>query len=236
MAVIVRYDVFPATVVRHGTRVTVIARAAGQEFRALLRNTGRLADLIHPGAEILCLPKEGGKTAAQVLGTVVDDERATLLDTLVQARAFETAAKRGLIPWLPGIVRREVRVRESRLDYAIELAGDQGFLELKSAVHLRGECATYPDAPSARGRRHIALLTELSRKGYPCLIAFIAAHPAADRFCPDVETDPEIGKALLAARAAGVRIHALKLHLTRAGAVVLDSLAILVVLQTISNR
>ena len=192
MAVIVRYDVFPATVVRHDTRVTVIACAAGQEFRALLRNTGRLADLIHPGAEILCLPKEGGKTAAQVLGTVVDDERATLLDTLVQARAFETAAKRGLIPWLPGIVRREVRVRESRLDYAIE--------------------------------------------GYPCLIAFIAAHPAADRFCPDVETDPEIGKALLAARAAGVGIHALKLHLTRAGAVVLDSPAIPVVLQTISNR
>ncbi len=230
MTVLTRFDVFPATVIERDTRVTVIARAAGREFRALLRNTGRLVELIHPGAEILCIPKQGGKTAAQVLGTVVDDERATLLDTLVQARAFEAAVTRGLIPWLPQIARREVRIRDSRLDYAIELAGAKGFLELKSAVHLNGDCATYPDAPSVRGRRHIALLTELGREGYPCLIAFIAAHPAASRFCPDVETDPEIGAALLNARAAGVNIHALKMHLTRTGAVILDSPSIPVAL------
>ncbi len=231
MTLISRYDVFPATVVRRDTRVTVIARAAGREFRALLRNTGRLVGLIHPGTEILCLPKEGGKTAAQVLGAVVDGERAALLDTLVQARAFEAAAQRGLIPWLPAIVRHEVRVRDSRLDYEIELAGNRGFLELKSAVHLRGECATYPDAPSARGRRHIALLTELSQEGYPCLIAFITAHPAASRFCPDVETDPEIGTALLKARAAGVGIHALKMHLMTDGRLVFDSPQLPVVLE-----
>ncbi len=223
MTFISRYNVFPATVVRRDIRVTVIARAAGREFRALLRNTGRLADLIPPEAEILCIPKEVGKTAAQVLGAVVDSERAALLDTLVQARAFEAAAQRRLIPWLPAIVRREVRVRDSRLDYEFELGGKKGFLELKSAVHLRGECATYPDVPSARGRRHIILLIELSQAGHPCLIVFIAAHPAASRFCPNVETDPEIGTALLKARAAGVKIHALKLYLTRTGAVVLSS-------------
>ncbi len=226
MTIIAQYDVFPATVLRRDTRVTVIARTVGREFRALLRNTGRLVDLIHPGAEILCRAKQGGKTAAQVLGAVVNDGRAALLDTLVQARAFAAAANRGLIPWLPQIVRREVRVHDSRLDYEIELAGAKGFLELKSAVHRRGECATYPDAPSARGRRHIALLTQLGQEGIPCFIVFIAAHPGAARFCPDVETDPEIGPALLAARAAGVRIHAIKMHLTRAGAVILDSPAI----------
>ncbi len=230
MTNIAQFDVFPATVIRRDTRVTVIARTAELEFRALLRNTGRLTSLIYPGAEILCLPKQSRKTAAQVLGAVVDDRRAVLLDTLVQARTFETAAKRGLIPWLPAIVRREIRVRNSRLDYEIELAGKQGFLELKSAVGLHGTCATYPDAPSVRGRRHIALLTELSREGHPCFIVFIAAHPAAARFCPDVATDPEIGKTLLEAHAAGVMIHALKMHLTRAGIVVLDSPMIPVVL------
>ncbi|MFQ6117968.1 MAG: DNA/RNA nuclease SfsA [Candidatus Bipolaricaulia bacterium] len=227
-----RFEVFPASVVRRDSRVTVIARQGDREFRALLRNTGRLEDLIWPGAPVLCLAKRGERTEAQVLGTVVDGRRATLLDTLVQARVIEQAVERGLLPWLPrgALVRREVPIGSRRLVYEIELAGRRGFLELKSAVHLRGDFATYPDAPSTRGREHIRLLIELSEQGHPCLLAFIAAHPEARRFRPDVEVDPELDRALKKAVEVGVRVHALKLHLELDGRIVLDEPSIPVVL------
>ena len=227
-----RFDVFLARVLARDSRVTVIARRGDREFRALLRNTGRLEDLIYPSAPVLCLAKRGERTEAQILGTVVDGRRATLLDTLVQARAFEQAVERGLLPWLPRgtLIRREIPLGKRRLDYEIELDNRRGFLELKSAVHLRGDFATYPDAPSPRGREHVRLLIELRGQGHPCLLAFIAAHPEARRFRPDRETDPELDGALRRAAAAGVGIYALKMHLELDGRVVLDEPSIPVVL------
>jgi len=230
--VLSRFDTFLAQVVARDSRVTVIARDDGREFRALLRNTGRLEDLIYPGAEVLCLPKQGERTEAQVLGTVVDERGATLLDTLVQARMFERAAEQGLIPWLlqGALIRREVPIGNRRLDYEIVFQGRRGFLELKSAVHLREDFATYPDVPSPRGREHVKLLIELRGQGYPCILAFIAAHPRARRFRPDVETDPELEDELERAVEAGVRIYALKMHLELDGSIVLDEPSIPVVL------
>ncbi len=212
--------------------MTVIARRGEREFRALLRNTGRLEGLIYPGAQVLCVARAGEKTQAQILGTVVEGTTATLLDTLVQAKAFERAVERGLIPWLPpgGLLKREVPVENRRLDYAIRVDKSRGFLELKSAVHLREDFACYPDVPSPRGRQHVGLLTELSRQGHPCILAFIAAHPQAQRFRPCLEVDPKLGEGLKQAVEAGVRIYALKMHLELEGNVVLDEPAIPVAL------
>lgn len=229
--ILARFESFPARVVVRDSRVTVIARQGGRKFRALLRNTGRLERLIYPGAQVLCVARAGEKTQAQILGTVVEGTTATLLDTLVQAKAFEQAVELGLIPWLPpgGLLRREVPVENRRLDYAIRVDQSRGFLELKSAVHLREDFACYPDVPSPRGREHIELLTELARQGHPCILAFITAHPGARRFRPLTEVDPQLAEALHRAAEAGVRIYSLKMHLELDGRVILDEPSIPVV-------
>ncbi|MFB6290746.1 MAG: hypothetical protein ABEJ25_03340, partial [Candidatus Bipolaricaulia bacterium] len=55
-----KFELFTASVVERDSRVTVIGSSQGREFRAHLRNTGRLKDLIYPGATVACEWKESG--------------------------------------------------------------------------------------------------------------------------------------------------------------------------------
>ena len=64
----------------------------------------------------------------------------------------------------------------------------------------------FPDAPTARGKRHLAGLLEARRDGYRACILFVVQRSGADRFSPNDETDPEFGKALRNAALNGVSI------------------------------
>ncbi|MFQ6135106.1 MAG: DNA/RNA nuclease SfsA, partial [Nitrososphaerales archaeon] len=101
------------------------------------------------------------------------------------------------------------------------VTGEQGFLETKSAVHFTGYYTMYPDCPSERGRRHIHALRELRSRGYRSILTFIAAHPSAEAFTPDVESDLELASELFHASEEGVEVHAVKLSLLDEGSVVL---------------
>ena len=152
-------------IVRRENRFVVTVRRGGTTKRALLRNTGRLQELLRPGNTALCRDRSGGRTACEILGILVEGDpagRAVLIDPYTQARVFEAAARRKLLPWLDGawaIQDREVAVGGgSRLDYRITDGKSEGYLELKSAAFCDGHYAMYPDCPSERGLRHILAL------------------------------------------------------------------------------
>ncbi|MCL4436992.1 MAG: DNA/RNA nuclease SfsA [Thaumarchaeota archaeon] len=198
----------------------------GREEPALIRNTGRLHETLYPGAAALCIPRgKTGKTRYLLIGGNAEESKeAELIDPATQCRAFETAAARGLIPWLNRwqIERREITIGNSRLDYRLRSAtGEQGFLESKSAVHFTGYYTMYSDCPTERGRRHIRLLQSLRQSGYRSILAFMAAHPDAEAFKPDVEADPDLAFSLLQAAAYGVEVYAVKMALRLDGAILL---------------
>ena len=221
-------DVFVAYVVGRLSRVSVLAEAEGARFLCHLRNTGRLHDFIYEGAPILVQPKPRRRTHALLVGAPVEDGRAALLDTYMQARFFEKAHKLDAISWLRGceIVKRDAKLMGSRIDYLIkDSKGRRCYLELKSAVYLDpgDKHAMYPDTVSERGRRHVKLLSKFARRGVRVVIAFLAAHPMAVGFKPCREGDPLMPELLKEARESGVELRALRLYINQGLKVVMDS-------------
>ncbi len=217
----------PCRIIKRLNRFTITVQLEdGREESALIRNTGRLREILYPGAAALCIPRyKTGKTHYLLIGGSVEEStEVALIDPATQCRAFEEAAACGLIPWLNNwqIERREITIGNSRLDYALRsVTGEQGFLESKSAVHFTGYYTMYPDCPTERGRRHIRLLQDLSQKGYRSILAFMAAHPDAEAFKPDAEADPDLAFSLLQAAAQGVEVYAVKMALSLDGDVLL---------------
>ncbi len=217
------FDIFTAEVSERDSRVTLIASREGREFRAHLRNTGRLKDLIYPGATVACESKESGKTDARVIGAV-DEGAYVLLDTHVQERGVSKALRTHLLDWIPaGVgVEEQVTCEGKRFDFGLRVGRGQGYMELKSAVSCDHGWASYPDAPTERGLEHVELLAELSAAGVPAWIVFVVTDPRCSRFRPNGRIQPEMVPALRAAREAGVKIASLKTILTGDGEVLLS--------------
>lgn len=159
-----------------------------------------------------------------LIGIKVGEEQIALIDTKLQAKVFEQSHNLNLIPWLNGwiINRKEIFIQGSRLDYSILSSNnEQGFLELKSAIHFNGYYAEYPDCPSLRGRKHIHLLRIMKKNGYRSIILFIVAHPYAQSFKPDVDSDPHLAEELNQAYKESVEVYAVKIYLAKDSSIIL---------------
>ena len=108
------------------------------------------------------------------------------------------------------------KMPRSRIDFRLtSQAGRLCWVEVKSASLVERRTAIFPDAPTERGRRHLEHLVWLHEQGDRAAAVFIVQRPDADRLRPHWGTDPAFGKALVAARAAGVEIYAYTCHLTK---------------------
>ena len=66
----------------------------------------------------------------------------------------------------------------------------------------------FPDAPTARGRKHIRNLMKAKKEGYRAGVLLIIQRNDAHSFSPNDETDPEFGKFLRRAFSEGIEIYA----------------------------
>ena len=66
-------------------------------------------------------------------------------------------------------------------------------------------CA-FPDAPTQRGAKHLQELTRLCKEGYGAYVLFVIQMENVKYLHPNDNTDPNFGKALRQAAAAGVEI------------------------------
>lgn len=198
-------------VVARLNRFVVIVGIKGRERRAHINNTGRLEDFLTPGRRAYCLRSRPGARTDFKLFAVEDGDSAAFIDTQMQMRAFEAALDAGLLPWLSGarLVRRDVRLGASLIDYLLDTPGGRAHLEVKSAVLRDGPYAMYPDCPTARGRRHLAELTGNVEAGGSSTVLFIAALPRITAFTPHPTADPELKSLLIEAALAGVEVRAI---------------------------
>ncbi len=223
---ILKVEVDTAVIMRRLNRFVIEACYFDKSLKLYLRNTGRLSELLLPGSTALFIHHKGPRTDGLLVGIMIDDMRAAILDTKLQTVIFEESWRRGLIPWLEGwrIAKREYRYRDSRIDYLIVKNKSKGLLEIKSALyHLGDNYCMYPDTISIRGRRHVERLIQARRRNYQSFLVFISAHPLCRYFMPCREADPFIGEILRKARELGVDIYSVKMHLTKDGEAILDS-------------
>jgi sugar fermentation stimulation protein A len=112
------------------------------------------------------------------------------------------------------LVRPEYTFGNSRFDFYIEFAGRKMFLEVKGVTLEHDGFATFPDAPTERGIKHLTELTRIKSErvaaedgtSYECGVLFLIQMKGCKRFGPDDNIHPEFGKALRNAQKAGVEI------------------------------
>lgn len=206
----------PARFVARPNRFVVHAAldGTGRLVVAHLADPGRLRDLLAPGRRIWLVPAidPARKTAWSVAlaeawpdGALVSVD-ATLPNRLV-ARALRARALPELARWR--LVGSEVATDHGRLDFVLRTAdGSRLALEVKSATLLdEGQVARFPDAVTARGRRHVRGLAEIAgTPGWCAALLFVVQRPDARGVVAAPEIDPAFAAALAAARDAGVRL------------------------------
>jgi sugar fermentation stimulation protein A len=193
-------------------RFRVTVEVAGQDVWAHLPNSGRLGELLIPGRRVLLVEQAGAqRKTGYDLNMIEVDGRWVSLDARVPNKLVQEALHAGRLAPLLGYpsVRREVRYGDSRLDYLLQAPGrDPCLVEVKSVTLVVGGLACFPDAVTARGRRHVNELARALAEGYRAAVVFVVQREDATGFRPHDESDPVFGSALRQAAGLGVEVYA----------------------------
>lgn len=190
-------------------RFTVLCRLReeGRPVRAHSANPGRMLELLQPGTEILLSSSPDPKRKTPFTMVAVRRPRDNRVIPLVSVAANRLASELILPRLFPEArLRREVTRGGSRFDFLVESDGKQTWVEVKSCTLEAHGVAMFPDAATDRGRRHVEELTEIT--GANRLVLFVLQGVGADRFVPDIHTDPRFAVALRNGADAGVEVRA----------------------------
>lgn len=158
------------------------------------------------------------------------------LDTaLPNALVWDALQGRALPPFaMLTDFRREVPLpaahadaHHSRCDFAgVEPDGRRCWIEVKSVSLVERGVALFPDAVTARGRRHLLELAERVAAGERAAVIFVVQRPDANRVAAHHAADPAFAAALSMAAASGVELYAWTTQVTLTGAALVRGIAV----------
>lgn len=204
--------------VRRDNRFRVVVEIGGRLVAAHLPNSGRLAELLQPGRPCFLVPRPSPKRRTPFdlllvsLGGVL-----VSVDARLPARLLAEAIVEERLPPFAGAtsVQPEVRVGHGRLDLRLEGQWGTCWVEAKSVTLVEDGVALFPDAPTARGRRHLEELASLARRGDRAAMVFVVQRPDAEAFAPNARADPRFARVLSEAVSHGVEVYAYRCLVTR---------------------
>ena len=179
----------------------------GEEITVHVKNTGRLRELLIPGA--LCWLEKSGNPARKTaydLVAVEKDGRIINIDSQApNLIALEWISQGGLGE--VSHVRSEVTWGDSRFDLGCQTGETQHLIEVKGVTLFDGQgVAVFPDAPTSRGTKHLHGLIEAARTGMKASLLFVIMKEDAVALIPNDLTDPAFSSALREAAASGVQL------------------------------
>lgn len=213
-------NMVPGTFLARPNRFIAHVQIDGSTEICHVKNTGRCRELLAVGAAVWCQSTDNPtrKTKFDLI-TVQKGSRLINMDS----QAPNLAAKEWLSSGGLGVIeqlRAETTHGDSRFDFSFVKDGTPCFLEVKGVtLETDGVCA-FPDAPTERGVKHLRHLTGLAKEGLGAYVLFVIQMAGVKYLHPNDATDPEFGKALREAAAAGVQILAMDCTVTE------DSMAI----------
>lgn len=207
-------NIHKAVFVSRPNRFISECKINGENVIAHVKNTGRCKELLIPGATVYLEEPIGRirKTKYDLIAVekVCSDGRKILINMDSQApnSAAEEFLKSGKLFPDATAIRREVTKGNSRFDFCIEHSGITTYLEVKGCTLENDGIASFPDAPTERGVKHIEELISLKNMGYGAAILFIIQMKGIIEFRPNDTTHRAFGEALRRAKEAGVSIFA----------------------------
>ena len=204
----------------------------GREVVAHTNNTGRMTGALAPDCPVWLSPAADPRRrlawSLELVETTADTGPGIApgvlvgVNTALANRLAAEAAAAGLVAGLEdaGPPRREVPYGRlgSRVDLLYEPPGAPPvWVEVKNVSLVRDGHARFPDAPTARGRKHLQELAELARAGRRAALVFCVQRADAATVGPADEVDPAYGGLLREAAAAGVLLRGVGMAVSVAG-------------------
>lgn len=187
-----------------------------------IKNTGRLTELMQPDTEVLLEWSDNPKRKTRYSLIAVDKNgRWVNIDSQAPNAVAYEALKDGKLQEFGtvNLVKREVTFGDSRFDLYFEKGGEKGFIEVKGVTLEENGMALFPDAPTARGTKHVLELVKAVQEGYTCAILFVVQMKGCRSFAPNSLMDEPFTKALLEASRQDVQILAYDSIVTENGLV-----------------
>lgn len=180
-----------------------------------VKNTGRCRELLVPGAAVWCQEHDSStrKTRFSLIA-VQKGERLINMDSQAPNRAAAEWLRAGGLGFVPDLIRQEVSFLDSRFDFYMEYGGKKAYLEVKGVTLEEAGRASFPDAPTERGRKHLKGLAQAVQMGYEGFVLFVIQMEKIVSMAPNWKTDPAFSRQLEESERAGVQILARQCRVT----------------------
>ncbi len=172
-------------------------------------NTGSMKGLLNEGNEVYLLPNNDPKRKLKY-GLEIIKSRKNLVgvNTHMANRIVEHGIQNNLIKELKNYdsIKAEVFFnKETRFDFLLEKKSQKSFVEVKNVTLFRNkDTAEFPDAPTARGIKHLLTLIDAIKKSYKTYLIFLVQIQNMKYFKIAKDIDEEYYKNYLKAKTAGV--------------------------------
>lgn len=188
----------------------------GNEEICHVKNTGRCAELLVPGATVWCQRHDDPKRKTKFsLISVQKGQRCINMDSQAPNAVAAEWIGAGGLGFVPAVLQAEKTWGSSRFDFYLETGdGRGGYAEVKGVTLEREDAAFFPDAPTQRGARHLRELTQAAAQGYLAYVIFVVQMEDIASVSSNDATDPEFGAALRHAAENGVAVLAVGCRIT----------------------
>lgn len=216
-------ELIPGTLVRRYNRFLADVRLAnGETVTAHCPNSGSMRACCEPGRRVYLSVHDDPRRKLVYTWELIEMPTSLVgVNTQVPNRLAARAIAAGKVAELGNYasVRREVKVGEhSRIDLLLESPDRRScYVEVKNCTLVEAGLATFPDAVTTRGRKHLLELQRLVTKGFRCAMFFLIQRMDADRFAPADAIDADYGRELRNAREKGVEIVVYDVRIDRVG-------------------
>jgi len=193
----------------------------GRLVTAHTTNTGSLKSCLVPGAPVLLSDHgDAPRKTRYTWESIRIGDTWVGVNTTVPNRLTGIALRQGLLEPFRSFdrIRAEVKHVRSRLDFYLENDRERMFLEVKNVTYREGRYALFPDAPTARGLKHLEELTGLLARGYRAGMLYIVGRTDVEVFAPAAHIDAAYARALKEAVAQGVEIYLYQVRYDEHGA------------------
>lgn len=183
----------------------------GVEETVHVKNTGRCKELLVPDAKVyLCVSDNPErKTKYDLIAVEKQKQNGIILinmDSQIPNDVADEWLKDSAVFGADSVIRREYKYKNSRFDFYIESGDDKIFLEVKGVTLENDGVASFPDAPTERGIKHINELVCAIDEGYKAYILFVVQMKGVNTFKPNDITHKAFGDALRNAHKSGIKI------------------------------
>jgi sugar fermentation stimulation protein A len=190
---------------------------SGETVTAHCANSGRMTSCCEPGRPVYLSKHDNPRRKLKYTWELIEMPHTLTgelslagVNTLVPNRLVAAALRAQVVPELAAYseVATEVTVKGgSRLDLRLDGAGlPPCFVEVKNCTLVTKGLAQFPDAVTARGRKHLVELQRLVANGVRGCMFYFVQRMDAERFEPAREIDPAYAAELARAVAGGVEV------------------------------